>query len=137
MSDIGRGSIRVSIDSSFHELYKELSEGNDPEKAPFRTMKDVFMLAACLGYRRGQRKPISGRKQQIFHWAQFSDQTDVPILKAIAIAATHDILVLSDYEQMTQIAEEYANAGAQEVIAHIKNGMSQPLWATVELLRTR
>jgi len=39
MSDAGRGNIRVSIDSSFHELYKELSEGSDPEKVPFRTLR--------------------------------------------------------------------------------------------------
>ena len=135
MSDIGRGNIRVSIDGGFHELYKELSESNDPEKAPFRTMKDIFMLAACLGYRRGQRKPLSGRKQQIFHWAQFADQVDVPILKAIAIATTHDILVLGDPEQIVLIAEEYANAGIQELTSQVKGGLGQPLWATVDLIR--
>ena len=48
MNDLGRGNIRVSIDSSMHEVYKELSEGNDPEKAPFRTMKDVFITLGLL-----------------------------------------------------------------------------------------
>ena len=135
MTDIGRGNIRVSIDSSLHELYKELSEGNDPEKAPFRTMKDVFMLAACLGYRRSQHKALSGSRRQIFHWAQFSDQVDVPILKAIAIATTRDILVLADYEQIVQIAEEHANAGVQEIMAQLKSGGRPPLWQTIDLIR--
>lgn len=94
------------------------------------------MLAACLGYRRSQRKPLSGRKQQIFHWAQFADQVDIPILKAIAIATTHDILVLGNPEQIVQIAEEYANAGMQELAANVRDGLSQPLWATVDLVRT-
>lgn len=136
MSDV-RGNIRVSIDGSFHGLYKELSEGNDPEKAPFRTMKDVFMLAACLGYRRGQRKPVTGRKTQIFHWAQFSEQVDVPILKAIAIASKHDILVLSTPDEIVQIAEEYANAGIHDLISQIKEGMSQPLWEVVNVIRNQ
>jgi len=135
VSDASRGSGRISIDSSLHELYKQLSEGNDPENAPFRTMKDVFMLAACLGYRRSQRKPIVGKKQQIFHWAQFSEQVDVPILKALAIATTGDVSVLSSQEQIVQIAEEYANAGIHELKSSVVDQLGQPLWNLVEIVR--
>lgn len=136
MSDTsGRSSGRVSIDASLHELYKQFSEGNNPENAPFRTMKDVFMLAACLGYRRGMPKPITGKKQQIFHHTQFSDQVDMPILKAIAIAKTGDIQVLADTEQIVQIAEEYANAGFQELKAQVVEQVGQPLWQLVDLIR--
>lgn len=136
MSDAGRGTGRISIDSSLHELYKQLSEGNKPEDAPFRTMKDVFMLAACIGFRQGSQKSISGRKQQIFHWAQFSEQVDVPILKAIAIAKTGDILVLSNQDQIVQIVEEYANAGIHELKALVVEHPGQPLWNLVELFRS-
>jgi dnd system-associated protein 4 len=136
MSDTaGRGSGRVSIDSNLHELYKQLSEGNNLESAPFRTMKDVFMLAACLGYRRNQRKPLIGSKRQVFHYTQFSDQIDMPILKAIAIATTGDILVLANQEQIVQIAEEYANAGVQELKAQVVDQVGQPLWSLVDLIR--
>jgi dnd system-associated protein 4 len=137
VSDAARGSGRISIDSSLHDLYKQLSEGNNLETAPFRTMKDVFMLAACLGYRRGEPKPIVGKKQQIFHWAQFSEQVDVPILKALAIAWTGDIQVLGDQEQIVQIAEEYANAGIQELKSVVVDQLGQPLWNLVELTRRR
>jgi dnd system-associated protein 4 len=137
MSDTAaRGSGRVNIDGSLHDLYKQLSEGSNPENAPFRTMKDVFMLAAYLGYRRGQPKPIAGSKRQIFHYTQFSDQVDMPILKAIAIATTGDIQVLADPEQIVQIAEEYANAGIQELKAQIVDQIGQPLWNLVELVRS-
>ncbi len=136
MSDpISRSGGRVAIEASLHELYKELAEGKDIEKAPFATMKDVFMLAVCLGYHRGQRKPIAGKQQQIFHWAQFSDQIDVPILKAIAIAVTGDVLVLSDFGQVVEIAEEYANAGIHEVRTHVVDYGGEPLWGLVELVR--
>jgi len=130
-----RASGRVSIDASLHELYKELSEGNDPEKVPFRTMKDVFMLAACLGYRRGQSRAISGAKRQIFHWAQFSEQVDVPILKAIAIAVTGDVQILADQERIVQIAEEFANAGIQELRAQVADLLEQPLWGLINIVR--
>lgn len=93
------------------------------------------MLAACLGYRRGQRQTISGRRTQIFHWTQFSEQVDVPILKAIAIATTHDILVLSDPEKIVQVAEEFANAGFQEISTQISSGLNQPLWNAVDIIR--
>lgn len=132
MSDASsRGVGRISIDASLHDVYKELSEGNDPEKAPFRTMKDIFMLAACLGYRRGQSRAISGAKRQIFHWTQFHEQVDVPILKAIAIATTGDVQVLTDQERIVQIAEEYANAGFQELRVLVLDQLEQPLWGLV------
>lgn len=134
MSDLGRGSIRVSIDSSFHDLYKELSDGHDPEKSPFRTMKDIFMLCACLGYRSNTAKPVVN-KRQIFHWAQFSEREDVPILKAMAIAKTGDIQVLNDPEEIVRIAEEYANAGFEELRAQIVEQGDQPLWELVNLIR--
>jgi dnd system-associated protein 4 len=130
-----RASGRVSIDASLHEFYKELSEGNDPEKVPFRTMKDVFMLAACLGYRRGQARAIGGAKRQIFHWAQFSEQIDTPILKAIAIAVTGDVQILADQERIVQIAEEYANAGIQEIRAQLTEQATLPLWSLIGIVR--
>jgi dnd system-associated protein 4 len=135
MSDIARASLRISIEASLHDAYKELVDGADIEKAPFRTMKDIFMLAASLGYRRNRRTPLSGKRQQIFHWTQFSEQVDVPILKAIAIASSRDILVLTDYEKIVLIAEEHANAGIHELLAQTKSGLNQPLWATVDLIR--
>jgi len=137
MSDASsRVSGRISIDTSLHEFYKELSDGSDPEKTPFRSMKDIFMLAACLGYQRGQARPIAGSKRQIFHWQQFSAQVDEPILKAIAIATTGDIQVLSDQERIIQIAEEFANAGIEELRLQIVDHPEQPLWALISLLRT-
>lgn len=137
MSEIpNRGVDRVSIDTQFHELYRQLSDGADPEMTPFRTMKDVFMLAACVGYQRGQRHPITGSKRQIFHWTQFSEQVDVPILKALAIASTGDIMVLADQQKILQLAEEYANAGIHEINTHVLDQPGQPLWSLVDLIRS-
>ena len=126
-------AMRISIESGLHDIYKQLAEGNNPETTPFRTMKDVFMLAVCLGFRRGQRKELISAKRQIFHWAQFSEQIDVPILKAIAIAATGEVEVLNEQDMILRIAEEFANTGIQDIQTFVTEQLGQPLWNLINL----
>lgn len=98
---------RVSIDAEAHELYRTLTTGDE---SPFKTMKDLFMTAVCLGYHINKRVPLA-RRQQIFAWTIFSPQDDIPLLRALAIAATGDVKVLLDQGELLTIAEEYANGG--------------------------
>ena len=72
------------------------------------------MLAANVGFARGRRVPLSGQRE-IFRWPVFSSQEDIPVLRAIAIAETKDTGVLVDQNQLLIIAEEYANAGIEDV----------------------
>lgn len=118
----------VMIDESVHEIYKQLTEGTDPVNTPLRSMKDVFMWAVCLGYERGERRPITGKKVMVFRWAQFTAQTDVPLLKAVAIAATADINVLRNRDDILTLAEEYANAGIFELRLTLEQGYNISLW---------
>lgn len=124
----------VNIDDSVHDIYKRLTEGNDPVDVPFQTMKDVFMWAASLGYQRGKRKPIRGNRRTIFRWAQFSPQTDIPLIKAMAIADSGDVDVLMSQEDVLAAVEEYANAGILSVKSSLLNVNRQNLWNLVELL---
>lgn len=101
----------VHIDQEHHELYLRLTTGDE---APFKTMKDLFMLAAAVGQARGQRTPIT-RQREIFRWPVFSLQEDVPVLRAIAIAETGSTQVLVDQDQVLTVAEEYANAGIEQI----------------------
>lgn len=124
----------VSIDDSVHNIYKRLTEGNDPVDVPFQTMKDVFMWAASLGYQRGERKPIRGKRTTIFRWAQFSPQTDIPLIKAMAIADSGDVDVLMRQEDVLTAVEEYANAGIMALESRLSNANDQNLWNLVGLL---
>ena len=124
----------VSIEDSVHNIYKRLTEGNDPVDVPFQTMKDVFMWAASLGYQRGERKPIRGNRTTIFRWAQFSSQTDIPLIKAMAIADSGDVEVLIRQEDILTAVEEYANAGIIVLESRLSNANDQNLWNLVELL---
>lgn len=124
----------VSIDDSVHNIYKRLTEGNDPVDVPFQTMKDVFMWAVSLGYQRGERKPICGKRTTIFRWAQFSPQTDIPLIKAIAIADSGDVEVLMSQEDVLTTVEEYANVGIIALESRLSNANDQTLWNLVDLL---
>lgn len=126
-------SDRVSIDEAVMDIYRELSEGSSIEQAPFRTLKDVFMLAVVLGYRRGSRRPTPPSSRHTIRKEVFSDN-DYHLLKAIAIATTGDVEVLMSQGEVLTIAEEYAQVGIHEVKAELLEQAGRPLWNTVALL---
>jgi dnd system-associated protein 4 len=128
------GRDTVAIEDTVHEIYKQLTEGNDVVSVPFRTMKDLFMWAVCLGYQQNKRRSLTGKKQTIFRWAQFSPQIDIPILKAIAIADKGDVSVLLSQEEILSIAEEYANAGIYDLRDNVLDPYGQPLWNLVDMI---
>lgn len=130
---IGRDT--VGIENNVHELYKQLTEGKNPKENPFKSMKDVFMWAAVVGYQSGERRPIEGKREVIFRWAQFSPQTDIPLVKALAIASGEEFDVLLDRETILTIAEEYANVGIRELNQVLIDQHGQPLWNLVDLIR--
>ncbi len=122
----------VYVDESVHEIYKRLTEGSDPIDVPFRTMKDMFMWAASLGYQLGERHPLSGKRVMIFRWAQLTPQVDVPLLKALAIADSGNTDVLLSQGEILTVAEEYANAGVHDLRATVLDEYGQPLWKLIE-----
>ena len=124
----------VAVDETAHEIYKQLTEGNNVLSVPFRTMKDVFMWAVCLGVQQGKRKPLAAKKVTVFSWAQFDSQIDIPLLKAIAIANSGDIGVLLKRNDILTAAEEYANAGIYELRDSVMAEYGQPLWNLVKIL---
>lgn len=123
----------VAIDETAHEIYKQLTEGNNVLSVPFRTMKDVFMWAVCLGAQQGKKKPLTS-KTTVFRWAQFDSQTDIPLLKAIAIADSGDIGILLKRGDILNIAEEYANAGIYDLRDSLLEGKDLPLWNLTDIL---
>jgi len=130
-----KGSGRVTIEREVHQLYKDLSERStqNPETSPFLTMKDVFMWAVALGVKEGKRRPLSGSREQIFRWDQFSQDMDIPTLKAIALAESGEVEVLLQEDQILRIAEEYANAGIYEIKREIMDQSGEALWNLVSL----
>lgn len=127
---------RVSMDESVMDIYRDLraDANSQPEQTPFATYKDIFMLAACLGFRAGRRQslPTGGGKHDI-RTTIFSE-SDMAFLKAIAIAETKGVEILARPGEILQIAEEYAHSGIYDVKAYLLDERGRPLWNLVELI---
>lgn len=130
----GSRSERVSIDDTVLPIYKTLTDSSDAEQAPFKTMKDVFMLAVIIGYRQGTRRPVPTGAKTTIRKEVFSEN-DIHLLKAIAIATTGNVEVLLHQGDILTIAEEYAQAGIHEVKAELLDQVGRPLWNVVGLLQ--
>lgn len=127
---------RVLIDESVIDIYRELraDANTQPEQAPFSTYKDVFMLAACLGFRARRRQELpTGSNKHDIRRTVFTDN-DFAILKAIAIAETGEVEVLGRLNEILVIAEEYAHGGIYDVKAYLLDERGRPLWNLVDLV---
>ena len=121
---------RVYIDDSVLQIYKELTEGNNPEQTPFTTYKDVF-----LGFQNGRRKPVTAGAKTTIRLDVFREE-GVNLLKAIAIAETGDVAVLRHLGDVLTLAEEYAHAGIYDVKAQLLDERGRPLWNLVDLINS-
>lgn len=128
-------SDRAAIDPSMHDLYKQLSEGADPVEAPFGELKEVFLMAAALGYAKGKKRPLASGRREIVRWETFSRDRDVPFLYSLAIAETGDVKILEEGFEFLTIAEEYANEGIHIMSDRTLNQRGKPLWNLVDLVR--
>ncbi len=141
MSTQTRIQTRVYVPEEVGDLYNALTaEGNrdtaDPVQAPFSKYKDVFLTAVCLGYHLQWRKPLpKGDKKREIRLDTFNE-SDIDILKAIALAEMDNVDVLSDLGEVLTIAEEYAYSGIRELeLSLLKNG-GQPLWNLISLIQS-
>lgn len=128
---------RVLIDESVMEIYRELrtDANSQPEQSPFSTNKDIFILAACLGFRSGRRQALPAGKKLDIRESVFLE-SDLAILKSLAIADTGDVAVLSQPGEILRIAEEYAHVGIHDVQVNLVNQRGRPLWNLVEMLNS-
>lgn len=102
---------RVRRPKDKEKLFNTLTES---DTAVFETYKDIFMMAACIGFHLGKREPFEQSSEPIA-WTVFNGQTDLPIINAIALCETKDVTILLDdennFDRKLAIIEEYANAG--------------------------
>ncbi|MBI1925909.1 hypothetical protein HYR99_16865 [Candidatus Poribacteria bacterium] len=96
-------------------------------------MKDLFLLAACVGHQKGQRVCLKKRRD-VFNWAQFTAQEDIPVLRALALAETGSVEVLINTDYLLTIAEEYANGGIGEIKNQVLEMPGKPIESLVNFL---
>lgn len=112
---------RAYVEESQIETYRQLAgirnggrkSTSDVNPAAYRSLKDVFLMAASIGVRVGRRTPLRERKELIM--TSYLNNSDMAVLNAIAIADKHGVDVLTNQDEIITIAEEYANTGFEEL----------------------
>jgi len=99
--------ITLNIKKSDREIYNNILE-NSPLKG--RSNKEAFLLAAVVGFKKGQRISISGNKESYVRTEYLNDDDRV-LINAIAIKETEKIEIIQDKKEVFNIIEEYAHGG--------------------------
>lgn len=124
----------IAIDKSKEPLYQALAMG---ENAVFGSAKDLFLLAACIGYSQGLKTPLENSEEYI-EVKTLDGPTDLSILNAIVLQDQKDLNALLGDEaasdQCSSIVEEYANAGAEVLKKRVLETPGDPLDNLMDLV---
>ena len=105
-------NLKIYIDQDQHEFYDRLTQrsGENPDDHPFQTMKDLFMVAACLGAKHNRFQEIK-KPRDIFSSSVFDQKVDIPVLVSIAYGHEQKFEILMDENVMVWIVQGYACGG--------------------------
>jgi len=128
-------NLRVYIDKDKHETYEKLVKrgSENPDHFPFQTMKDLFMLSACLGYKYDAYEEI-GSSKDIFSSDVFDEKVDIPMIISLAFAKEKTLMNLLNGRKVLDVAQGYANGGIGYVVEEIINNPGKPLNNLVEMI---
>ncbi len=104
--------VHFNVEGAQHEQFKIWARADAGGEAKiFDSIASMFVFAAALGYARGARRPIQGKKVDVFRWQNIDDLNQT-VLRSIALAASGgEVSVLADRGDIADIVEEYATAG--------------------------
>ena len=124
----------VYIDESYHPLYVNLRESEEGEKQPpFKGMKNLFMLAAFIGFLQDKWVPLGTNRRNIFARTVFK-QDDLVLLRTLALAKTENPEVLLNEKEIQSIAEGYANGGIIVIKEQVEDAPGSRIENLVNLL---
>ncbi len=115
-----------------HEILDRYSQthrkiGKTSATAPFRTMKDVFMMAVYLGSTTGHSRPLNSKRVSPFKGGFLSHEEQL-FLRGVAIGSTGDPNVMADPQRVVRIAEEFANSGIWRLEEILTTSGEGALW---------
>lgn len=103
------------IDKKDQKTYRELTGAADKTEQIVTTMKDVFLMAAAIGIEKGNKTPLSSDTTGPFRWHNLSFSEDIPVAKALALAASEKVTILTSKVSIRDCLEQYANWGIKEL----------------------
>lgn len=98
---------RLDVTPRFVEFVKE-ARAQDPFLKELAN-KEFFFLSMALGLSHKDKRPLTQREG--FVRAEYLQESDRALLKAVAIVESQDMAVLQNTEQIFGLAEEYAMGG--------------------------
>ncbi len=99
--------ITLNIKKTDFPLYQEIINSSALKG---RSNKEVFFLAAVLGFKKGRRVSIKGGKKSYVR-TEFLNEEDRTLMNAIAIRETKNADIINDQKEVFNIVEEYAHVG--------------------------
>jgi dnd system-associated protein 4 len=121
---------RIRYDKT--ETYEVLVDG---ENAVFDTYKDLFLLAASVGYNRGTLDENPGTSDEIPWRILRNNPQNLVVARSIAYAHTEDDEALTDEEKQVEILEKYASEGIKIIRSQVVEQPGDPLDNMIEFLR--
>lgn len=124
----------IRIPEAKQPLFKELTTSSD---SPFcgQDMKDLFVLAAAFGYSRGLRTDLEDVGHALFNREALSE-SQVWILKSIAVKETEDPETLKNGKLIYEIAREYANGGVDELYSQYTGPVDMFANLSIDVIET-
>lgn len=98
---------RLFIKKTDRDIYDEILKSSDLK---VRSNIDIFLLAAVIGFKKGQRISIKGNKDGYVLTYTIKDEDRI-LMNAIAIYETKNEEVIENQKEVFEIVEEYAHAG--------------------------
>jgi len=118
---------RLSIEKSERKLYDNL----DNEIFAGKTRKEQFLFALAVGFKHKLKRPLETREGVFL--AKDLHPEDQMILDVVAIYDTGSIDVLTNQQQVFNIAEEYAHAGIRLIYDNVNSGQPGSYFKKMEL----
>jgi dnd system-associated protein 4 len=114
------------------EAYEILVDG---ENAIFDTYKDLFLLAASVGFNRGEMDDKPGTDDEIQWRILRNNPENLVVASSIAYAHTEDYEALVDEEKQVEVLQKYASGGIDIIRSQVVEQPGDPLDNMIEFLR--
>lgn len=101
--------------------------GKNPQTAPFKTMKDVYLMAVYLAAGAHGPRPLDGKRVAPFKGGVLSHEEQL-FLRAVAMGDTGDPEVMADPQRVVRISEQFANAGIWQLEEILTSSNEGALW---------
>lgn len=124
---------RIYVEDTNHPKYHELLSKAEDDNVPFRSMKEIFMFSMILGYLHREPLKINKRKELIFE-KYLDSKMDKPLIQCLYLMKEGMDSCIIDRRDTIRMAEEYANAGFNDLYEAVTKGYDMVISLTEHLI---